>query len=1368
MIAGLPMFVAPWSPEFTPEQPQLTSAVVPVELRGVPYLLFNKKSLSRIATAVGKPVSLAPETERKENFEVAKVWVRVNLLAELRTRIVTGFSNGREVEVTVTYPWLPSKCGHCGKFGHESRLCNHQSFKVAATAQRDKRSKSRGPKTQPQQRPGRSRSRSRITRTPRAIPAEEVSDRLDMGNQKKQEQEEVASSVAIKESESGPHISTEPLAEEVKPPPQKETRREKEVKSSQLISRDWDSRSPAVIVTHENVDAPVGPALQSRAENDAPFFLISNRKSGRKCFNLADKRQSLWEELSVMNATTPVSRSPWAVIGDFNQIMRSNQHSNHLELEVDISGMEDFNLAIQDCEVFEAQAKGLPFSWWNNQESNPISKKIDHALINQHWAHSFPEGYAEFLEPQQSDHAPCLFRLPALIRRPPKPFKFYHHIIGHPQYEETVRDSWNCGLIQGSAQFKVVRAFKLMKPALKRLNKRYYSGISERVKEQAHKVEELQRLLLTSPTKDLARLEHRERSKWRTLVTAEEKFFRQRSRVQWLHLGDRNTSFFHKSVVQRANRNHIHFLRDHEDRLLGSTDEIKTHSAEFFKGILGNTVLASSSITVDQLQSLLPFRCSDAQVSVLQKVVSDEEIKATVFALPLNKSPGPDGYSVEFLRASWEVVGGDILAAVHEFFRNGRLLKDIVNTAITLIPKMPEASKLGDYRPISCCNLLYKIISKIIANRMKPILLDCISPNQAAFLKGRSLGENVLLASELIRNYQKLNCPKSSMLKVDIRKSFDTVCWDFVLKLLEAQNFPPLFRCWISECISSPRFSVAINGELAGFFAGKKGLRQGDSISPYLFIMVMEVLSKLLDKAQLAGDFELHPKCMDLRITHHLFADDLLVFTDGSSRSIAGVASVMQEFKEVSGLEMNPDKSEIFFGGYNDDETVAISGASGIKLGTFPTRYLWLPLNPSRITLATLQPFVERITAKLHSWTVKLLSFAGKVRMIASVIYGMVNFWSSVFALPKSFYRKVDSLCAAFLWKNKTSNAVGARVSWKDVCRPKEEGGIEIRLLEDFERVFRLKLLWNFFANSGSLWVAWLKRNIFHRRGYWLTSDSNCFSGSVRSMIQLKESLSEFMRCEIRNGEKASFWFDVWCDLGPLKVFLGDQQDLLKWRLHILLTSTTPPSASLDEDVYLWRKASGNFGTIFSSKATWEFIRQHSPTQSWHKALWFKENIPRCTFISWLALLRRLPTRDRLRRWGMNVSPDCVLCSAHLETHHHLFFECSFSASLWQRFASAIWSKPPSDLHSAAAWINLQRSGNASQEQVVAKLLFQAIIYLLWKERNARIFSGTSLSSAVLSRDLDHLIRDRLLSFPATTISHRSLLEFCFSTFRPP
>lgn len=154
--------------------------------------------------------------------------------------------------------------------------------------------------------------------------------------------------------------------------------------------------------------------------------------------------------------------------------------------------------------------------------------------------------------------------------------------------------------------------------------------------------------------------------------------------------------------------------------------------------------------------------------------------------------------------------------------------------------------------------------------------------------------------------------------------------------------------------------------------------------------------------------------------------------------------------------------------------------------------------------------------------------------------------------------------------------------------------------------------------------------------------------------------------------------------------------------------------------------------------------------------------------MSWLALLRRLPTKDRLRRWGMDVSVTCVLCSTGIETHHHLFFECPFSSSVWLHFASRIRLLPPMDLHSAAAWILNDRQASSPHSATLLKIIFQATIYLLWKERNARIFKGVSTTAEGIRLSIDRLARDRLLSFPAINSASASLLQSYFSYIRPP
>lgn len=184
--------------------------------------------------------------------------------------------------------------------------------------------------------------------------------------------------------------------------------------------------------------------------------------------------------------------------------------------------------------------------------------------------------------------------------------------------------------------------------------------------------------------------------------------------------------------------------------------------------------------------------------------------------------------------------------------------------------------------------------------------------------------------------------------------------------------------------VSHPRGSLwLLTVSLLVSFRERKGYVRETRYLPYLFLFVMEVLSNLLVQAANAG-LRPHPKCSDPKLTHLLFADDLLIFSNGSRWSLSGICTVMEKFKHLSGLCMNPDKSQIFFGGYDEIAAQVLADISGFKIGSFPTRYLGFPLNPSQMTMASLQLFIDKITGKLHSWTVKFFSFVGKIRLIAS------------------------------------------------------------------------------------------------------------------------------------------------------------------------------------------------------------------------------------------------------------------------------------------------------------------------------------------------------------------------------------------------
>lgn len=188
---------------------------------------------------------------------------------------------------------------------------------------------------------------------------------------------------------------------------------------------------------------------------------------------------------------------------------------------------------------------------------------------------------------------------------------------------------------------------------------------------------------------------------------------------------------------------------------------------------------------------------------------------------------------------------------------------------------------MKDFRPIVCCNLLYKVISKVIARRLKWILPVAIELNQSAFVKGRLLLENVLLALELVNGYHEKTNTDRCAIKFDISKAFDTVKWSFITSVLKAMGLPERFIQWITLCILTASFYVAVNGSLEGFFTSAMGIRLRCSLSPYLYVILNNVLSKLFNEAASAGSFGYHPQCQAVKLTHLSFAYDILVFTDG-------------------------------------------------------------------------------------------------------------------------------------------------------------------------------------------------------------------------------------------------------------------------------------------------------------------------------------------------------------------------------------------------------------------------------------------------------------------------------------------------------
>ncbi|GKC71020.1 RNA-directed DNA polymerase, eukaryota, reverse transcriptase zinc-binding domain protein [Tanacetum coccineum] len=325
--------------------------------------------------------------------------------------------------------------------------------------------------------------------------------------------------------------------------------------------------------------------------------------------------------------------------------------------------------------------------------------------------------------------------------------------------------------------------------------------------------------------------------------------------------------------------------KDDEEKLFFQCSKV----AEEFVQHFNNFLRKSSQVDhVDSLGSVFSTILSIDEANDMVKEVSDTEIKDAMFGI------------------------------VKDFFSNGKLLREVNSTLIALIPKVQDSKSVTDFRPIACCNVIYKCISKILTNRIKGGLDKLINLNQSAFIQSRSIQDNILLTQELLKGYNRKNGPKRCSLKFDIAKGYDTMSWDFLRNIMIKFGFHCKMVDWILTCISSSNFFICLNGEVHGYFQGGRGLRQRDLISLYLFTLVIEVFTLIMEhKIKNSENFRYHLGCKDLKLTHLWFADDLLVLCHGDEGSIKVIKDAIDDFSRVSGLVPNLNKSTIFFRNVN-------------------------------------------------------------------------------------------------------------------------------------------------------------------------------------------------------------------------------------------------------------------------------------------------------------------------------------------------------------------------------------------------------------------------------------------------------------------
>ncbi len=529
------------------------------------------------------------------------------------------------------------------------------------------------------------------------------------------------------------------------------------------------------------------------------------------------------------------------------------------------------------------------------------------------------------------------------------------------------------------------------------------------------------------------------------IISKEEKFWRQRSRINWLKEGDQNTKFFHLSTLKHRANNRIFGLKK-DQGVLTKEEDISLEAASFFSSLLSWDPCISK-VDQDDIVSCIRQILQLHHNNLLQAIPFDFEVREALFSLPTDKSPGPNGFPTFFFQTYWLIIiKRNFVKAVQEFFGAKSILKEINSTFLVLIPKVPGADTLDKFRPINLCNSFYKIISKVLTLRLLKLLPLIISQQQFGFVPSRQILDSIIMVHEVIHSMEA-GKREGMLLELDMSRAYNQVDWSFLELVLKAFVFDVKSCKLISQLVTTPSLAVLVNGSPSDFFKPTRGLHQGDPLSPILFIILAECIGRLMEKKKKEGRFKgFKPSSKCTPFMHQQFVDDTIMGGEASIREAKAMKETLNTYSSGSRQLINWDKSSIFFINTLKERQQRISRILGCQVGKLPSTYLGLPLGltPSD---SFWNGIMDRFNKKLVGWKGATLSQARKCQLVKSILQNFPIYALSLFTILKKYVKRMEKIQRDSLWMGTKRNKRYPLVPWDKVFLPKKNGGLGIRKL---------------------------------------------------------------------------------------------------------------------------------------------------------------------------------------------------------------------------------------------------------------------------------------------------------------------------------
>lgn len=1048
-----------------------------------------------------------------------------------------------------------------------------------------------------------------------------------------------------------------------------------------------------------------------------------------------EDRPKFWESLSEIGAQRS---APWLLTGDFNDLLdNSEKVGGPLRWEGSFLSFRNF---VSLNGLWDLQFSGNSLSWRGTRYTHFIQSRLDRAMANIEWMEMFPAARSEYLRFEGSDHRPMLTHFDQHLKKKKGLFRYDRRLSEKPEVRTLVETTWN-----SSSTDSVLTKISQIRRNLIEWAKVQTAAAKEHI--LSHQVLLEQELSTANP--NTARIG--ELNAILTKAYAEdEEFWRQRSRIQWLNGGDRNSSFFHAVTRERRACNKFSIIENEAGQGFFEENQIVQTFVQFYQQLFtsGNTDARSV------VEEALSPKVTAAMNEKLIKIPDMEEIRAAVFSIHPGKAPGPDGFSAGFYQTFWDVIGTDIFRDVKSFFETGRMNPRQNETHLRLIPKTKGAKKVSDYRPIALCNTHYKIIAKILSRRLQPLLHSLISPSQSAFVPGRAISDNVLITHEILHYLRKSGARKrvTMAVKTDMSKAYDRIEWSFLREVLSRLGFHDTIISWLMECVSSVSYSFLINGGPQGAVKPSRGLRQGDPLSPYLFILCTEVLSGLCRQAQEKGTLpgvKVGRHCPP--INHLLFADDTMFFGKSNAASCSALLSILQKYEMASGQCINRGKSAITFSSKTSPECkTRVKAELNINQEGGIGKYLGLPEHFGRKKRDIFSSIIDRIRQKAQGWTARYLSGAGKMVLLKAVLAAMPTYAMSCFKLPKSLCKQIQSVLTRFWWDVKPEIRKMCWVSWDRLTLPKSAGGLGFREIEEFNDALLAKHTWRLLKDPSSLLGQTLLNKYCRYEDLLYVSAPGSASHGWRGILAGREIIKKGMGWVVGSGETIKIWSDDWLSTEKQERPVGppnlDAQNLTvkelfqinsaewdseKIKLHLPqyegdILKLVPSSLAMDDERVWLPEKSGEYSTRSGYALAKMNKGDTIETFNWKKCVWNVKCSPKLQHFLWKVKSNALAVGETLIKRGIQTEGKCKRCGAS-ESILHVMLSCPYAQRVWRLAPILTPLTTGSDESMAEVLQTCTRMINLPPTGLVTPL-YPWIFWVLWTSRNQLLFEDKSFS----------------------------------------